>query len=278
MARTRQLKPDFFADEDLAACSPHARLLFAGLWTLCDRAGRLEDRPPKLRVQIFPYEPDVDLDELLEELARPKAHGYGALVTRYTADDGRRYLQVNGFCRHQKCHPKEPPSQLPAPGKVTAGSDPTTASREKPRLAVVGHGETVSSKPVPSVPSKISESEPSVPSESEPAASGDARATAAPSSCLDHDPDNPLELSVVRRCEDLARKVAGGEGRDPTAGDAEDVLEAVSTTSRGKSLESIRGAPRPWLEATLRACDDFERDLDDGEGSRDPPGRTEVRL
>jgi hypothetical protein len=34
MARTRQIKPSFFLDEDLALCSREARLLFIGLWTI----------------------------------------------------------------------------------------------------------------------------------------------------------------------------------------------------------------------------------------------------
>src|SRR5215831_17520559 len=39
MPRTRALKPGFFQNDVLADVEPLGRLLFAGLWTLADRAG-----------------------------------------------------------------------------------------------------------------------------------------------------------------------------------------------------------------------------------------------
>ena len=64
--RKRYLKPDFFLDEDLAETSAYARLLFAGLWLIADREGRLFNRPKKIKVQIFPYE-TIDIEPLLDE-------------------------------------------------------------------------------------------------------------------------------------------------------------------------------------------------------------------
>ena len=55
MARAKNIKPGFFTNEQLAECSFAARLLFVGLWTLADREGRLEDRPRRIRAQVFPY-------------------------------------------------------------------------------------------------------------------------------------------------------------------------------------------------------------------------------
>src|SRR5262245_53409081 len=84
-----------------------ARVLFAGLWCWADRAGRLEDRPRRLKAEIFPYD-EVDVDALLNELA---ARGF---VLRYEAGGGR-YLQVVAFARHQSPHKMERPSTIPAP-------------------------------------------------------------------------------------------------------------------------------------------------------------------
>lgn len=67
MARARNIKPGFFANEDLAECDPLARLLFAGLWCLADREGRLEDRPKRIRAELLPYD-SCDADELLNQL------------------------------------------------------------------------------------------------------------------------------------------------------------------------------------------------------------------
>jgi len=84
MARTRNLKPGFFANEQLGDCDPLARLLFAGLWTIADREGRLQDKPKKIKAMLLPYD-DCDVDALLDQLARPDAFGE-SLVVRYVVD------------------------------------------------------------------------------------------------------------------------------------------------------------------------------------------------
>lgn len=107
--RARGIKPGFFKNEILAELTPHARLLFVGLWCCADRAGRMEDRPKRIRAEVFPYE-TVDVDELLEELA------CAGFITRYDAD-GTAYLEVLNFAQHQSPHVKEAESTIPAPDK-----------------------------------------------------------------------------------------------------------------------------------------------------------------
>lgn len=118
MARARNLKPAFFTSDQVASCSPLARLLFAGLWCLADRAGKLRDRPRKIKAELLPYEDAPDADAWLNELSR------AGLVLRYTGSDGDQYLKITGFEKHQNPHPREPASELPEP--CTAA-----ASREK---------------------------------------------------------------------------------------------------------------------------------------------------
>jgi hypothetical protein len=78
---------------------------------------------------------------------------------------------------------------------------------------------------------------------------------------VDHDPGNELEARLVKRCEDLADMVAAlYHQRAATDDERREVLEAVTATPKGKSITTLRDAPRPWVEASLRACDDFERD------------------
>lgn len=112
MARARLLKPDFFLDEDLAKLPAEARLLFAGLWTLADRDGRLEDRPGRIRAQLFPYDPDCNIVGLLTALGRPREHSSRGFIVRYETE-GRRYIQIVNFKAHQRPHPKEPVSEIP---------------------------------------------------------------------------------------------------------------------------------------------------------------------
>ena len=107
MARIRSIKHDFFLDEELAECEMAARILFAGLWVIADKAGRLADRPLTIKAQILPYD-NVDADALLAQLAARK------LIIRYRVGS-KAYIQVRSFTRHQKPHPKEPESEILGP-------------------------------------------------------------------------------------------------------------------------------------------------------------------
>jgi hypothetical protein len=109
MSRLRTIKPGFFLDEVLADCEPLARILFAGLWCVADREGRLEDRPKRIKVECLPYD-ECDVDDLLNELS---AHGF---IIRYQ-DDGRAYIAVPKWAKHQNPHVKEAASVIPAPDK-----------------------------------------------------------------------------------------------------------------------------------------------------------------
>lgn len=112
MARRRFIHPDFFHDEDLVTLPPFTRLLFAGLWCLADREGRLADRPLKIKMQLFPAD-QVDVDAALTDLARL------GMVTRYVLGSDK-YLQVNAFGKYQRPHPKEAPSVIPPQGAFEA--------------------------------------------------------------------------------------------------------------------------------------------------------------
>ncbi len=135
MARIRSLKIGFFHNEDLAALSPFHRLLFEGLWLLADRAGRLEDRPPRIRAELFPYEPGVNVDPMLDDLAA----GSSPLIRRYESA-GHRCIQVVNFLKHQYPHPKEPASLIPEESSEsltkTQSRGKTGKNREKPEKPV----------------------------------------------------------------------------------------------------------------------------------------------
>lgn len=105
MARARNIKPGFFRNADLAELPYEARLLFIGLWTIADRSGRMEDRPKQIKMELFPAD-SLDVDALLDQLA---AIG---MVARYS-HDGKRYLQVVNFAKHQNPHKDEKASTIP---------------------------------------------------------------------------------------------------------------------------------------------------------------------
>ena len=114
MPRARLLKPGFFKNEELARLSERHRLLYAGLWTLADREGRLEDRPARIKGELFPYEP-VDIEPLLIDLAR---RGF---IVRYSYDDPRGHrsrshaIAIPTFLNHQTPHHREGKSSIPPP-------------------------------------------------------------------------------------------------------------------------------------------------------------------
>jgi hypothetical protein len=55
--RIRQVRPEFWSDETMAALSPAIRLFYIGLWNIADDAGWIEWRVPRIGAVLFPYEP-----------------------------------------------------------------------------------------------------------------------------------------------------------------------------------------------------------------------------
>ena len=102
------LGPGFFHNEILIEMHPLTRLLFAGLWTIADREGRLEDRPKRIKLALLPAD-EYDIDSALTEL-----HHAGFII-RYATRDGN-YIQINKFLKHQKPPVREAASEIPPPG------------------------------------------------------------------------------------------------------------------------------------------------------------------
>lgn len=143
MARIRSIKPAFFLNEDVASLSFEWRLLFIGIWTQADRAGRLEDRPLRLKATLFPYD-GVDVEVGLKRLAE------AGLIVRYVVGD-QRVIAVPTFAKHQQPHVREAETELPpppehvpstvlAPGQPTRsgsgkGADPDPEESSAPRAA-----------------------------------------------------------------------------------------------------------------------------------------------
>ena len=107
--RARNIKPGFWQNEDLAEMPPATRLAFIGLWCLADRDGKLEYRPKKIKLQLFPYD-DVDIGHALSCL------GSAGLILFYDVDH-IQYIQIVNFKKHQSPHVRETASTIPDPVK-----------------------------------------------------------------------------------------------------------------------------------------------------------------
>lgn len=96
MPRIRSIKPEFCTSEQVAECSPTARLLFVSMWCFCDDAGRHPASVRRLKMECFPGDPFTteEMTAFVNEL-----HAAGLLVEfEY---EGARFWQVTGW-HHQK--------------------------------------------------------------------------------------------------------------------------------------------------------------------------------
>lgn len=111
MARIRTVKPDLFRHEVLKQAEDDSglplRLAFIGLFCCCDREGRFEWRPMRLKLDVMPYD-DIDFSRVLDAL---RTHGF---VVRYECD-GRHYGCIPTFGKHQVVNNREKDSILPPP-------------------------------------------------------------------------------------------------------------------------------------------------------------------
>lgn len=124
MARIRTIKPEFWTDEKVVELSFEARLLFIGLWNFCDEFGNTEASPKRIKMQIFPAD-NLDVELCLQEI---RSVGF---ISDYSVD-GKNYLHINGFCKHQKVNTRVSP-RFPLPPKeiVSDESDKKALEKEK---------------------------------------------------------------------------------------------------------------------------------------------------
>lgn len=107
MARIRTLKPEFWGDEKLASMPALTRLVFLGLVSQADDAGRLVDNIKTLDGLLFPETEDT-CRTALGELADAER------ILRYQSESGQRLIQIVNWHKHQKVdHPSK--HVLPAP-------------------------------------------------------------------------------------------------------------------------------------------------------------------
>lgn len=131
MARIRSIKPEFWTSEQVAACSPLARLLFVGLWTFADDGGVHPASVRRLKMEVFPADTfdDATIAGLLAELVN------AGLVREFDAG-GERFWLVTGWHRHQRIdkptfrHPRPPNlTATPTPIRRALGEDSSNARR-----------------------------------------------------------------------------------------------------------------------------------------------------
>ncbi|WP_126284499.1 hypothetical protein [Burkholderia stagnalis] len=267
MAHARNIKPGFFDNEDLCELPPLARLLFAGLWTLADREGRLEDRPKRIRADVLPYD-ECEVEMLLHAL-----HVRG-FIRRYVVA-GKRYIDVTKWGLHQRPHHTERPSRLPPCPKDYAPplddlGDFTVNSRWSNGQVTTGHVEPPEMTPVKAhhkTPHSNAEQGGPVGSE---ALSGEAHTELTVSNPLSH-AANPPD-SLIHRFTDsskpngLEKHTSSPHKRSASAADVADVFaywQQIMSSPRSKLDDKRRslivralsvGYTLDELKSAIRGC------------------------
>lgn len=128
--RSRQIKPELFADEQLGDLEQETGLpifrAFVGLLVFADREGRFRWAPRALKGAIAPCWAG-DFAKALDALASK------SFIIRYTVN-GEDYGYIRSFHKHQTIHPKEAASVLPDPA-AHGVSAPSVAFQGTPRNA-----------------------------------------------------------------------------------------------------------------------------------------------
>lgn len=97
--RIRQIKPEFWTSEDIAALDWPTRLVFIGMLSYVDDNGVGRDVEKLITSSLFPLEEDQHATRMQITCSLQRLHVAG-LIERYESD-GRPFLEITGFSKHQ---------------------------------------------------------------------------------------------------------------------------------------------------------------------------------
>lgn len=110
MSRIRTIKPELFFSESLSRVSLTAERTFLGLFSVADDRGRFRDDARIIYGRLWVTRTEQTPAGVEDDLRQLETEG---LICRYTGCDGKRYLHIVTWDKHQKIsHPT--PSRLPA--------------------------------------------------------------------------------------------------------------------------------------------------------------------
>ncbi|MFI1886030.1 hypothetical protein [Streptomyces jumonjinensis] len=99
MARIRTIKPEMFESEDIASVSVTAVLTFVGLLTQADDQGRHRAHAAIIAGRLWALRQEHTPAHVAQDLEELAAVG---LICRYTGCDGRTYLHIVAWEKHQR--------------------------------------------------------------------------------------------------------------------------------------------------------------------------------
>ncbi len=125
MSRIRTIKPEFWASEQIIACSLNARLLFIGIWNFSDDSGVHPTSYVRLKAEIFPG------DDFTPENIKTWVHELikNGLIREYTIEE-KGYWIVTGWKKNQYIDRPKPRHPLPQ-SELKKISDNSTSPRRE---------------------------------------------------------------------------------------------------------------------------------------------------
>ncbi len=111
MSRIRTIKPEFWTSEQVISCSPHARLLYIGLWNFCDDNGVHPASLVRIKAEIFPGD-DFSTSAIHQWIDQLISNN---LLCAYS-DGDKPYWLVTGWKNHQRID--KPNYRYPLPKKL----------------------------------------------------------------------------------------------------------------------------------------------------------------
>lgn len=131
--RIRTIKPEFWTDKKVASLSYLARLLFIGLWNLCDDEGRFLADPRIIKGSLFPLDDKTTTEDVAGALSELSVRAHVLL----TELDGEKYGCCPNFVKHQRIN-RPTRSKLPKISESSVSthgglSEPSLTERERER-------------------------------------------------------------------------------------------------------------------------------------------------
>lgn len=124
------IDPEFWLDEGLAELSAYARLLYIGLWGICDdNYATFPNRPKWIKAQVFPYD-SVSIQELLDELSA-STH-----IIKFKENEEEFYY-IKNFFKYQKVDRPSAPKYAQFNEKTKILDEDSTRTRPEVKLSKV---------------------------------------------------------------------------------------------------------------------------------------------
>jgi len=125
MPRKRMIDPEFWSDEEIGTWSFEARLFYIGLWNFADDEGKFKANDVILKAHIFPYDTNVDLEEIKKFL--------GSKIVWYEVDKFK-YGYIRNFLKYQRID-RPTKSVIPDPKEALDEHSTSTRRRLVPNIS-----------------------------------------------------------------------------------------------------------------------------------------------